>query len=354
MSITANEDVSSSAECEKKPVRGYIDGCFDLMHQGHYNAIRQAKQLCDVLVVGIHSDEQIRINKATPVMTETERYALLQHIKWIDEVIYDVPYSPSMETLERANAEFAVHGDDMPISADGRGTYDQMRDAGKLRIVKRTEGISTTELIGRLLLVCRSHLNLTATDQNFPREPSTSTSVLTTTRRIADFGLPQRVPSEDDVIVYVSGVFDMFHVGHASLLAKARSFGTFLLVGIHDDVASNKLKGANSPIMNLLDRVLCVSACKHVNEVLISAPLVVTEDLVRTFGVSIVVEGTPVQEFTSEKDDRFLVPRRKGILRALTSDFPELHTHVIADRVATNWFRYSARNKRKAQKESDH
>jgi ethanolamine-phosphate cytidylyltransferase len=46
-----------------KPVRIYMDGCFDIMHSGHYNALRQAKQLGDILVVGIHSDEEILRNK---------------------------------------------------------------------------------------------------------------------------------------------------------------------------------------------------------------------------------------------------------------------------------------------------
>ena len=48
---------------EKIPVRAYIDGCFDVMHSGHYNAIRQAKTLCDVLVVGVHSDKEIKKHK---------------------------------------------------------------------------------------------------------------------------------------------------------------------------------------------------------------------------------------------------------------------------------------------------
>ncbi|CAE8608087.1 unnamed protein product, partial [Polarella glacialis] len=65
-------------------VRGYIDGCFDIMHSGHYNAIRQARSICDVLVVGVHSDQEIAENKSMPVMKENERYALLDHIKWID------------------------------------------------------------------------------------------------------------------------------------------------------------------------------------------------------------------------------------------------------------------------------
>ena len=47
----------------RKPVRGYIDGCFDVMHSGHFNAIRQAKALCDVLVVGVHTDAEILKHK---------------------------------------------------------------------------------------------------------------------------------------------------------------------------------------------------------------------------------------------------------------------------------------------------
>lgn len=43
----------------KKPVRVYMDGCFDLMHYGHANALRQAKALGDELVVGVVSDEEI-------------------------------------------------------------------------------------------------------------------------------------------------------------------------------------------------------------------------------------------------------------------------------------------------------
>lgn len=51
----------------------YIDGCYDIMHSGHYNAIRQAKQLCDVLVVGVHSDKEIGINKVVFLGSETKR-----------------------------------------------------------------------------------------------------------------------------------------------------------------------------------------------------------------------------------------------------------------------------------------
>lgn len=82
------------------PDRIYMDGCFDLMHSGHFNAVRQAKALGKVLVVGVHSDAEIALNKGPPVMNEQERYAMVRACKWVDEVIEDAPYSPTIELLD--------------------------------------------------------------------------------------------------------------------------------------------------------------------------------------------------------------------------------------------------------------
>lgn len=58
----------------KTPIRVYMDGCFDLMHYGHANALRQAKALGDELVVGVVRDEEIIANKGPPVLSMDERY----------------------------------------------------------------------------------------------------------------------------------------------------------------------------------------------------------------------------------------------------------------------------------------
>lgn len=58
---------------KKKPVRVYMDGCFDMMHYGHCNALRQARALGDELVVGVVSDQEIIANKGPPVMSLDER-----------------------------------------------------------------------------------------------------------------------------------------------------------------------------------------------------------------------------------------------------------------------------------------
>lgn len=264
----------TSANSDKKPlVRGYFDGCFDIMHSGHYNALRQAKSICDVLVVGVHSDAEISRNKCPPVMKQTERYGLLEHIKWIDEIVHDVPYSPTPELIRSLHCDFSVHGDDMPVgtNAGGRHAYSDLQDAGMLRVIKRTEGVSTTDLIGRMLLLTKDHFeqdrpgSIPRTTSQIVKELSESgikkpdleesaeseqahltvlaekqiernknRQILLTTRRIAEFS-PGKTPTADDVVVYVDGSFDMFHVGYAKFLSEAKKFGTYLLVGIHDD-----------------------------------------------------------------------------------------------------------------------
>jgi cytidyltransferase-like protein len=111
------------------PVRVYIDGCFDIMHSGHYNAIRQAKQFADVLVVGVHSNREIAHHKGPPVMTDDERMATVEACKWVDEIVFDTPYNPSLELLDKLNCDFCVHGDDTSTTANGEDAYAEMKKA---------------------------------------------------------------------------------------------------------------------------------------------------------------------------------------------------------------------------------
>ena len=85
----------------KEPVRIYIDGCFDLLHSGHYNAIRQASLLGDQLIVGVNSDEEIMKNKGPTVLNCDERSEILAACKWVDEIHKDTEYTVTVEVLDR-------------------------------------------------------------------------------------------------------------------------------------------------------------------------------------------------------------------------------------------------------------
>lgn len=64
---------SSLSKPNRKPIRVWVDGCFDMMHYGHANALRQARAFGDTLVYGVHSDAEIAKNKGPTVMQEVER-----------------------------------------------------------------------------------------------------------------------------------------------------------------------------------------------------------------------------------------------------------------------------------------
>jgi ethanolamine-phosphate cytidylyltransferase len=75
-------------------------------------------------------------------------------IKWVDEVIEGAPYVTTLDTLDKHDCDFCAHGDDITTTADGVDTY---QDAKRYKEVSRTQGVSTTDLVGRMLLLTREH-----------------------------------------------------------------------------------------------------------------------------------------------------------------------------------------------------
>ncbi len=138
-------------------VRAWADGCYDMVHFGHANSLRQAKALADYLMVGVHTDEEITMHKGPPVFCQEERYRMVRAIKWVDEVIEGAPYVTTVETLDKYGADFSVHGNDITMTADGTDTYHLVKSADRYKEVERTQGVSTTDLVGRMLLMTKSH-----------------------------------------------------------------------------------------------------------------------------------------------------------------------------------------------------
>jgi ethanolamine-phosphate cytidylyltransferase len=283
-------------------------------------------------------------------MNAEERLAMVKACKWVDEVVFDVPYAPSIELLDRLNCDFCVHGDDMPTAANGESAYGALIQAGRCKIIKRTEGISTTDLVGRLLLMTREHHMPQSHSQTL--EPSRSsgdskpqTHFLPTSQRIYQFSkfadrkyIYNNLQQNPQKIVYLAGAFDLFHVGHLQVLEEAKKFGDFLLVGIHDDQVVNKLRGKNYPIMNLHERVLNVLSCKWVDEVVLAAPLEVTKEMITTMNIKVVV-GASV-DYGSELNedvvgDPFQAAKDQGIFVQLETS-KDLTTEKIAERILKN------------------
>ena len=76
-------------------IKGFTCGAFDLLHAGHIVMMKEAKENCDYLIVGLQTDPSIdRQEKNQPVQSVYERYMQLQAVKYIDEIIpYDTEQS---------------------------------------------------------------------------------------------------------------------------------------------------------------------------------------------------------------------------------------------------------------------
>jgi len=360
----------------KKEIRVWVDGCFDMVHFGHANFLRQASQLGTKLIVGVHSDEEIAKHKGPPVFSNEERYKITRGIKWVDEVVEDAPYVTTLETLDKYNCDFCVHGDDITMTADGVDTYHLVKANGRYKEVRRTAGVSTTDLVGRMLLATKTHfkredetdLNSKSSEesinqrkrvesfsegkQEVEKSPWTGVSqFLQTTNKILQFSSGKE-PKPGDKIVYVTGAFDLFHVGHLDFLEQVYKLfpSTFIIVGLHTDQEVNRYRGANNPIMNLNERTLSVLACRYVSEVVIGAPYTVDENLMKHFNVDLVVHGSTSVVLDAEGGDPYAVPKQQDKFKIILTG-NDMNTENIVERIIANRQRFRERNQKKEAKE---
>jgi len=77
-------------------------------------------------------------------------------VKWVDEVIPDAPYAITEEFMHKLfndyGIDYIIHGDDPCLLPDGTDAYALAKKAGRYKQIKRTEGVSSTDIVGTILL----------------------------------------------------------------------------------------------------------------------------------------------------------------------------------------------------------
>jgi len=252
-----------------------------------------------------------------------------------------------------------VHGEDISVDAEGRDVYEAVKKSGRYRTIQRTEGISTTELVGRMLLMTKDHLKAKKNDHPLHHVDSRTLShhspytamshFLPTTRKIVQFSDPKS-PKPTDKIVYIDGGFDLYHVGHINAIRQAKQLGDYLIVGVHEDNVINIVKGENFPIMNLHERVLGVLSNRWVDEVVIGAPFSITKEMIDQLKIQLVVHGDDTVPQGPHGEDPYELPRQLGIYQEVQSTEGMTTTDII-NRIVDNRLKYEKRNKKKEAKE---
>ncbi|TFK24879.1 hypothetical protein FA15DRAFT_669079 [Coprinopsis marcescibilis] len=136
-----------------RPIRVYADGVYDLFHFGHALQLRQAKlSFSNVyLLVGVNSDEQVHTHKAMTVMTHAERLEAVRHCRWVDEIVPTAPWVITQEFLDEHQIDYVAHDEEAYPSAGVEDVYGYVKSVGKFFPTRRTPGVSTSDLLGRIV-----------------------------------------------------------------------------------------------------------------------------------------------------------------------------------------------------------
>ena len=126
---------------------GFTASCFDLLHAGHVMMLKEAKSVCDYLIVGLHVDPSMeRSNKNKPVQSLVERQIQLEAIKYVDKVVVYSTEEELKELLFAHEVDIRVIGEEYEgYQYTGRGFTQYVH------YNKRNHGYSTTELRKRVL-----------------------------------------------------------------------------------------------------------------------------------------------------------------------------------------------------------
>ena len=121
-------------------------GTFDLLHVGHINILRRAKEMGDYLLVVLSSDEFNALKGKKAYYSYEDRKTILEAIKYVDEVIPETSWDQKISDVQNNDIDIFVMGHDWT------GKFDFLKDYCEVVYLPRTEGISTSKIKGDLKL----------------------------------------------------------------------------------------------------------------------------------------------------------------------------------------------------------
>jgi rfaE bifunctional protein nucleotidyltransferase chain/domain len=130
----------------------FTNGCFDLLHAGHVRYLGQARAMGDFLIVGLNSDDSVRsLEKSSerPLVPEDQRAEVLAGLAAVDLVVVFKEPTPA-DIIRTIKPDVLVKGGDWPVEKIV-GADDVQARGGRVLSVPLVEGLSTTNLVERIL-----------------------------------------------------------------------------------------------------------------------------------------------------------------------------------------------------------
>jgi choline-phosphate cytidylyltransferase/glycerol-3-phosphate cytidylyltransferase len=131
---------------KKKMIIGYTAGVYDLFHIGHLNLLKNAKGMCDKLIVGVTTDDLVKYKGKTAMIPYEDRAEIVRSIKYVDAVVPQQDMD-KLTMCKKLGASYLFVGDDW-YNTEKWNKYEEefKKDGIKIVYFPYTQGISSTKI----------------------------------------------------------------------------------------------------------------------------------------------------------------------------------------------------------------
>ncbi len=338
----------------------FATGTFDLLNPGQCRYLAEAKSLGDVLVLGVSTDnyELKRRGENYPLTPEQTRVELVSFLKTVDYVI--------TVDDDRAHGVLALLRPDVYFTSE-RSWTEGRRDNQELYILELYKGkvvkrpvykpyIGTTALVEhianiRVLQILEKYLGnhipgfkLNPDDYFSPADYGhqipdykgafNSNDCILDFADLEKFG--EQMRKKGKTVCFVSGSYDLLHVGHARFIEKAGLLADILVVGIPSDKSLRQLKGIGRPVVSQHSRAYVLGHLEPVNKVVIFDEPNVQETLRRLKPDVFFTVAEAWNKGYKSSPEYKIIKSYGGRVETAPRQSPSVSASGLIDRVATN------------------
>ena len=145
--LSGQEILNKISKIGHNTIIGFTNGCFDLLHEGHLHLIRESKKRCDFLIIGLNSDESVKILKGEnrPIENQEQRAMNLSKLEEVDAITIFNTETPE-NIIKDLNPNILIKGGDYN-KTDIVGSRFVIENGGSVEVIDLLPGFSTTKII---------------------------------------------------------------------------------------------------------------------------------------------------------------------------------------------------------------
>tara|TARA_B100000686_G_scaffold282534_1_gene305005 strand:- start:193 stop:663 length:471 start_codon:yes stop_codon:yes gene_type:complete len=145
--LSGQEILNKISKIGHNTIIGFTNGCFDLLHEGHLHLIRESKKRCDFLIIGLNSDESVKVLKGEnrPIENQEQRAMNLSKLEEVDAITIFNTETPE-NIIKDLNPNILIKGGDYN-KTDIVGSRFVIENGGSVEVIDLLPGFSTTKII---------------------------------------------------------------------------------------------------------------------------------------------------------------------------------------------------------------